>query len=268
MVFKLLPPVLDNGDSGKCCCVTECAERPSSHVIGQVHHLIDVFPHSTSIVETRERFLQPIGTFTTGNAPAATLVLIELHNAERNLHHAGLIVNGHDSSGPEELSALGEPIVVHGGGLCFFPRQQKGGRSPGNKRFQLTPVWNPATYVIDHLLCRIAERQLVHAWLVEVACKTRQTCAPVLFIRSKAGVPLTAIENDRRNCCDGLNVVDDCWPAVKTFDRREGRFQARQSALAFERLHQRGLLANFVCAGPSVGKDVELASAAEDVLAQ
>ena len=68
---------------------------------------------------------------------------------------------------------------------------------------------------------------------------------------------------------DGLRVVDDGGAAVEADHGREGRPDARDAALAFERLHQRGLFADLIGAGAGLGDDVEVdARHAEDVLAE
>src|SRR5215469_34170 len=68
---------------------------------------------------------------------------------------------------------------------------------------------------------------------------------------------------------NGLGVVDDSWPAVETDDSRKRGFDARDAALAFERLHEGGLFAYLVGASTGLGDDVEVeAVLAEDVLAE
>ena len=67
---------------------------------------------------------------------------------------------------------------------------------------------------------------------------------------------------------DGLGVVDDRGTAVEADDGREGRLDARNAALAFERLHERGFFAHFVCARAGLGDDLEFGTGAEDVLAE
>ena len=67
---------------------------------------------------------------------------------------------------------------------------------------------------------------------------------------------------------DGLGIVDDRGSAIKAHDGREGRLDARNAALAFERLHQRRLFADFVGACAGLRDDLEFGIGAEDVLAQ
>src|SRR5205807_4178329 len=51
-------------------------------------------------------------------------------------------------------------------------------------------------------------------------------------------------------------------------DSRKRRTNARNSALTFKRFHQRRLFANFISTGTAVPVDIEVASAAEDVLSK
>ncbi len=67
---------------------------------------------------------------------------------------------------------------------------------------------------------------------------------------------------------DGLGIVDDRGTAIEADNGREGRLDARHTALAFERLHQRRLFADFVGASAGLRDDLELDAGAEDVLAQ
>ncbi len=92
---------------------------------------------------------------------------------------------------------------------------------------------------------------------------------PPLRSEPSFGVGRAAHEQDVRGGGDGLGVVDDGGAAVEADDGGEGRLDARDAALAFERLHQRGLFADFVGAGAGLGDDVEVeALDAEDVLAE
>jgi hypothetical protein len=66
---------------------------------------------------------------------------------------------------------------------------------------------------------------------------------------------------------DGLGVVDDRGAAVKADHGREGRLDARDAALAFERLHERGLFADFVGACAALRDDLEFRLGAENAFA-
>ncbi len=63
-----------------------------------------------------------------------------------------------------------------------------------------------------------------------------------------------------RNGGDGLGVVDDRGTAIEADDRREGRLDARDAALAFERLHEGRFFADLVCARAGLRDDLKFVS--------
>ena len=145
----------------------------------------------------------------------------------------------------------------------------KSGRrgSAGNDGLQLLAVGNAAADLVDHLLEVVAHGQFVDAGAFDVAAEAEEARAAVAF-GAEFGVVRGADAEDVRNGGDGLGVVDDGGPAVESDDRGEGRADARDAALAFQRFHQRGFFADFVRAGAGLGDDVEVDAGAEDVLAE
>src|SRR5207248_4972913 len=123
-------------------------------------------------------------------------------------------------------------------------------------------------YVINHLLGRISERQFIDTWIIEVSGKAGKAGAAIFFVGPKARVPFAPVQDNGRDGSDRLNIINDRWTAIEALDGGERWLKPRQSALAFEGLHQRGLFAYFVGAGTGVGQNVELTLAAEDVLAK
>ncbi len=73
---------------------------------------------------------------------------------------------------------------------------------------------------------------------------------------------------DVRHRRDRLGVVDDRGSAVQTDNSREGRLDAWNAALAFERFHQRRLFADFVRACAGLRDDLKFCFGAEDVFAE
>ena len=88
-----------------------------------------------------------------------------------------------------------------------------------------------------------------------------------VFRRTQLGVPIRAAENDVGHVGQCLGIINDRGTAPKSNHRREGRPNARNASLAFERFHQRRLFADFVSSRAAVPVDVEVAPAAENVLA-
>src|SRR5262245_38312203 len=110
MSFKLTPPLVYDRHSGNGRSITQRAESASQHVLRQVLDIVDVFLQTAAVMETDQRFLQPICSFSTGNTPAAALVLVELHDPQRELHHAGLIVDHDHTAGAKGLSSFAEGV--------------------------------------------------------------------------------------------------------------------------------------------------------------
>ncbi len=111
--------------------------------------------------------------------------------------------------------------------------------------------------LVDGLAEGVAHGQLVDAGALDVAGDAEEARAAVAF-GAELGVGLAAHEQDVRGVGDGLGIVDDRGAAVEADDGREGRLDAGHAALAFERLHQRGLFADLVGAGAGLGDDVEV----------
>ena len=91
---------------------------------------------------------------------------------------------------------------------------------------------------------------------------------PPFFGGAQVGVPLRPAKNNVRNAGQCFSIVNYSRPAPQSDDRREGRLDPRDSALAFERLHQRRFFSHLVGARSAVPVDVEVLPAAENVLAQ
>src|SRR5215210_3860182 len=103
-------------------------------------------------------------------------------------------------------------------------------------------ITNAAGVLINELLQRGLHRRLEHAWTLDVAAHAEQFRAAVLF-RPEACEPFGAVENDRRQVAQGLDVVDGGRAVVEAGDSRERRLDPRLRALSFERFDQRGLFA-------------------------
>src|SRR5262249_38542640 len=101
----------------------------------------------------------------------------------------------------------------------------------------------------------------------QVSSQTEQACSAV-FRRAQIRKPLRAAKNNWWNARERLGIIDDGRSCPESHDSRERRPNARHSALAFERFHQRRFLANFVCAGTAMPVNVEVVPRPEDVLAE
>ena len=139
---------------------------------------------------------------------------------------------------------------------------------PGTTALSCFAALDAAGDLVDCLPEGVAHGELVDAGAFDVAGDAEEAGAAVA-LGAELGVGLAAHEQDVRGGGDGFSVVDDGGAAVEADDGGEGRLDARDAALAFERLHQCGLFADLVGAGAGLGDDVEVdALFAEDVLAE
>src|SRR5437870_12581351 len=98
-----------------------------------------------------------------------------------------------------------------------------------------------------------------------MSAQTEQTRSAVLR-RTKVREPLGSAKNNVRHAGQRFRIIDDGWPTPQPNDSREGRPDARNAALAFERFHQRRLFANLVSPRAAVPIHFKISPAAETVL--
>src|SRR5581483_1892660 len=100
-----------------------------------------------------------------------------------------------------------------------------------------------------------------------MSTEAEQASAAILR-RPKTGVPLGAAKNDVGNAGQRLRIINDRRSAPEPDHSRERWPDSRDAALAFERLHQRRFLPNFVRAGAAMPINIEIVAAAKDILAE
>src|SRR6266567_2979245 len=100
-----------------------------------------------------------------------------------------------------------------------------------------------------------------------MSAQTEQTRATV-FRRTKFREPLCSAKNNVRHAGQRFRIINDSWPTPQPNDGREGRPDAGDAALAFERLHQSRLFANLVSARAAVPVDFKITSGTENVFAE
>src|ERR1700730_4379679 len=113
MIFKLFSEFLHERHGGHCCRVSERTECLAQHVFGEIVHIIDVLRYTPARMETNQSFLQPVRAFAARDTPAAALVPVELHRAQRKLDDASIVVEHHYTSGTKHRTRLRHRIKVH-----------------------------------------------------------------------------------------------------------------------------------------------------------
>ena len=266
IVFKLFAELFDEAEGGHRSGVAERAEGAAHHVFGEVLDVVDVFFGAATGVDAGEGLLDPVGAFAAGDAPAAGLVLVEGDGAEGEFDDGDGLVEHDDAAGSEHGAGLGHLVEVEAYVDLVCGEDWAGGAA-GDDGFELLAVFDAAGYIVDRLAEAVAHGELVDARALDVAADAEEACAAVAF-GAELGVGLAAHEEDVRGVGDGLGVVDDGGATVKADDGREGRLDARDAALAFERLHEGGLFADLVGSCAGLGDDVEVDASAEDVFAE
>src|SRR6266851_2192660 len=266
MLLEFVAPLLHDADGGQRRGVAERAKRAAQHIFGDVADEVDIFGTPEAGVEAIEHLAQPGGAFAAGDAPAAGLVRVEMHDAAGHVHHAGVFVHNHHAAGAEHGAGLGDGIVVHWN-VDLGRAHQRAGAAARNDSFQFLAVGNAAGSFVDELLHVHPERDFVNARLTDVSGNAQHARAAVPG-RAAAGVFLAAFENNGRHSAKRFNVVDDGWASVETDNGREGRLDARIASLAFERFHQSGFFAAFVGARTGVHDQIKIEARAEDIVAQ
>src|ERR1700733_6592193 len=266
MIFELVAPFLDDADRGQRGGVAERAEGAPEHVFRQLVDQRNVFLSAGTCVEAVEHFLEPRRAFAAGDAPAAGFVRIEMHDAAGNVHHAGIFIHDHGAARAEHRADLGDRVEVHGD-VDLVGGKQRAGAAARNHGFQFLAASDAARDFIDQLAQRKTKRELVNAGTIHVAGNRIEARAAV-FRRAQAGAPFPAFENDGGNGAERFGVVDHRGTAVQADDGGEWRLDARVTALALERFHQRGFFTAFVGAGARMRDELEVEAAALDILAE
>src|SRR5258708_28419644 len=100
-----------------------------------------------------------------------------------------------------------------------------------------------------------------------MSAQTEQTRSAVLR-RTKVREPLCAGKNNVRHAGQRLRIINDGWSTPQPNNSREGRPDARDAPLSFERFHERRLFANLVSSRATMPVDFKITSATENVLAE
>ena len=89
-----------------------------------------------------ERLLEPVRAFAAGNAPAAALVLVELHGAQGELDDADGLVEHDDAAGAEHRASLAHLVEVEAD-VDFVGGQDRAEDPPGTTALSFLPPWMP-----------------------------------------------------------------------------------------------------------------------------
>ncbi len=198
--------VLDRRQRRRRRGVAERAQRLADDVVADADQQVDVAHLPFAVLDPRQDLVEPVAAFAARRALAARLVLVEVQQVRRRPHHAGRLVHDDDAGRAEHRAGL-RHVVEAGRDVELIGQQDRHRRSAGDDRLQLVAVADAAGVVVDQLVQRRLHRRFVHARLLHVAADAEQL-RPAVLLGAERGEPLGAVQQDRRQVAERLDVVD------------------------------------------------------------
>src|SRR5215213_10488887 len=156
--------VLDHRAGGK---VAERAQAPPHDAVADVEEQVELGLLGAAVLQLLEELRYPTRSLATRGALPARLVHVELRRSQRELHHAGPVVD-HDHRRSTELRPGFCNGVVVEVRLQLIRRHHRRRRAARDDRLQFAPAGHAATDVVDQLPQRRAELELVVARPLDV----------------------------------------------------------------------------------------------------
>src|SRR5260370_27896384 len=94
----------------------------------------------------------------------------------------------------------------------------------------------------------------------------REKTSSFTLLSPKRGIPFDSSCDNRRKSRKRLTVIDHGRATIETNDCREGRFETWVATTAFERFHERTLLAADIGSRTAMDDDIQVIAAIQDVL--
>src|ERR1700733_14821474 len=219
--------------------ITQRAEGLSENRIGDVQQRVQVFGGAAAGFQAVVDLAEPERAFAARRALAAWLVFVEVDPTSDRPHHAGGLVENLQRLGAEHRPGCSDALVVQRD-IQMLVGEKRCRRSARCPELQL--VAGPyAVGVVKQFAQRDAQRRFVLAWSSDVSRQRIQREAR-RFLAAHRPEPIHAVEDDRWDAGDGLDVVDHRRAAVQASYRGEWRTQAWLAAAALPRGEPRRFL--------------------------
>ncbi len=236
--------------------------------VDQPQQGLDVFGTALAVFQGAQHLHAPWQAVTARCAPAARLTGEELLHVAQQRNHADAVVHGHGQARTHARADLGDATGVHLR-VEVLGQQETGTGTAWLPALELEAVAHATGVVFEQLTGGDAERQFPQARVLHLAGEAHQLGAVVFAaFAGQRLVPVVAIGDDGRHVAQGLDVVHAGRLAPHAHGGREGRLGARVGSAAFERVDQCGFFTADVAPGASVHEQLEIETAAQDVLAQ
>ena len=262
----LVAEMADRREDGVGRRLPEAAERGVLDHFAQFDESLDVGLFAAPFADAVEDFQHPLCAHAAGNALAARFLADELDEVAGDVDHATGFVHDDQPARAHDRAEFGERLVVQADVEVMLGDAAAGGAAD-LRGLELLARRGPPANVVDQVAQGHADGDFHEAGVLDRPGQGEDLGALALF-RAEGGVPRPAAEEDRGDVGVGLDVVQQRRLAPESLHGGERGAGAGLAPIALDRGHQGRLFAADERPGAHADLEVEVESAAEDVLAE
>ena len=163
MRLELVPELGHVADDRDRVGVAQRAEALAVDPLGDVEQQVEVALRAAPLLDLQQDLRQPLGADAARRALAARLVLVELRDADTELHHAAAVVEDDDGGRAHRRPGGGHRVEVERHLVDLGGREDRRRGATGDDRLERPPAGDAAALLVDEVAQRVAVRQLVVA---------------------------------------------------------------------------------------------------------
>ena len=246
--------------------LAEAAQGGLLDLLAEVDEPLDVALFALAVADARDDLEHALGAHAARRALAAALILDEVEEVARHVDHAGVLVHDDEAARAHDGAQLLQVLVVDRHVEVLLGDAAARGAAELHGLEGLA-AGHAAADLVHQLAELHADRHFDQAGVLDVAAQ-REHLGALAALRAERRIPLRALEHDRRNIGERLDVVEHAGLAPEALVGRERRPRTRLAALALDRRHERSLFTADEGARAHADLEVEVEARAHDVVAQ
>ena len=172
MIQVLVAEMLDAGGDGAYSRVTQGTEALAADVVADVQEKVNVLFEALAVLDAVHDLVEPIGALAAGDALATGFVAVELGQPLHQPHDTRPLADDDDRPRAQHGASRSDGLVVQGQRVQHIGGQHGRGGATRDDRFDRSA--GAASVIVDQGHHRYAQRQLVDAWLVDVAADAEE----------------------------------------------------------------------------------------------
>ena len=262
----LIAEISQRGQDRVRSCLAEAAECVVFDIFCEMLQTVQILQFALTFSDAVQDLVHALCADTARCTLTTGFIDCELQEEFRNVDHAVVFVHDDQTAGTHH-GTDGDQVVIVNRDVIVLSRDAAAGRTAGLRRFELLAVRDAAADVFDDLAQGRSHRDLHQTGVVDLAAEGEDLGA-LGFLGTHGSKPVGPVQNDLRNVCPGLDVVQDRRTLEQTGDSRERRTGTRLTALAFDGGHQGCFFAADKSAGAETQLDIEVESGVKDVVAE